>query len=149
MRRNIYKCTGSPLHLARRNTWHLSLVPKNSGSVPPGDTGRWTAPPLFQSRMHASSPYSTRAIIHAPTFSSVASPICQEGQSERTFPILAFSRFSSFLPDFPLFFPIFGKFFAVRGATLPPWPPIPSGYATAYVLHRFEFKTFVIIWILL
>ena len=28
----MYKCTGSPLHLARRNTWHLSLVPKNSGS---------------------------------------------------------------------------------------------------------------------
>ena len=31
MRHNIYKCTGSPFHLARRNTWHLSLVPKNSG----------------------------------------------------------------------------------------------------------------------
>ena len=32
------------------------------------DTGRWTAPPLFQSRMLASSPYSTRVVIHAPTF---------------------------------------------------------------------------------
>ena len=44
--------------------------------------------------------------------SSVASPVCQEGQSERTFPILPL------FPDFSLFFPIFGKFFAVRGGTL-------------------------------
>ena len=33
MRHNIYKCIGSPLHPARRNTWHLSLVPKNSGWI--------------------------------------------------------------------------------------------------------------------
>ena len=47
--------------------------------------------------------------------SSVASPVSQKGQSERTFPILAFSsRFFLFFPDF---FPIFGKFFAVRGGT--------------------------------
>ena len=53
--------------------------------------------------------------------SSVASPICQDGQSERTFLIFAFSsRFSSFFPDFPLFFPIFDNFFAVRGGTLLP-----------------------------
>ena len=37
--------------------------------------------------------------------SSVASPICQEGQSERTFPIFAFS--SWFFLIFPLFFPNF------------------------------------------
>ena len=55
--------------------------------------------------------------------SSVASPICQEGQSERTFPIFAF--FSWFFIFFPDFSPIFGKFFffAVRGGTLPPLPP--------------------------
>ena len=55
--------------------------------------------------------------------SSVASPICQAGQSERIFLFLSFlpdfSSFSWFLslffPIFPLFFPIFGKFFAVRG----------------------------------
>ena len=32
MHHNMYKSTGSPFHLARRNTWHLSLVPKNSGA---------------------------------------------------------------------------------------------------------------------
>ena len=56
--------------------------------------------------------------------SSVANPVCQEGQSERTFPIFPFlldsSSFFTIFPDFPLFFPIFGKFFAVRGGTLPP-----------------------------
>ena len=72
--------------------------------------------------------------------SSVASPICQEGQSERTFPILAFSsrfslffsiftRFSSLFPSFSLLFPIFDNFFAVKGGTLPPCPY--TGYATA------------------
>ena len=58
--------------------------------------------------------------------SSVASPICQEGQSEITFPILAFS--SRFFPIFPLFFPIFRDFpsfsrfltlFRCQGGTLP------------------------------
>ena len=40
--------------------------------------------------------------------SNVASPICQEGQSERNFPIFAFSsRFLLFLPDFSWFFPDF------------------------------------------
>ena len=61
--------------------------------------------------------------------SSVASPICQEGQSERTFPIFAFSsRFFLCFPDFSLFFPIFCKFFAVRGGTLPPplTPPVAT-----------------------
>ena len=66
--------------------------------------------------------------------SIIASPICQEGQSARTFPIIAFSsRFFFFFPDFclffpifpdfSLFFPIFGNFFAVRGGTLPPLSP--------------------------
>ena len=64
--------------------------------------------------------------------SSVASPICQEGQSEWTFPILPFlpnfSFFSQFFPDFLLFFPIFGNFSLSRGAL---WPPCPyTGYAT-------------------
>ena len=66
--------------------------------------------------------------------SSVASPICQEGQSEITFSLFAFSSqffvffpdFSSFFPDFPLFPLIFWNFFAVRGGTLPPFdPPVP------------------------
>ena len=39
--------------------------------------------------------------------SSVANPICQEGQSERNFPIFAF------LPDFSSFFPIFPDFFLI------------------------------------
>ena len=63
-------------------------------------------------------------------FSSVASPICQEGQSERTFPILAFSsRFILFVTIFPNFcslfsrflplFPDFDKFPLSRGALCP------------------------------
>ena len=46
--------------------------------------------------------------------SSIASPICQEGQSERTFPILAFfpdfSSFPWFFPDFSSLFPDFPSF---------------------------------------
>ena len=72
--------------------------------------------------------------------SSVASPICQEGQSERIFPILAFSSrfflfFSIFFPIFPLYFLIFSLFLSifdnfstVKGGTLPPYPY--TGYAT-------------------
>ena len=71
-------------------------------------------------------------------FSSVASPICQDGQSERIFPIFPFSsRFFLFLlifsPIFSLFIPIFGNFFAVRRGILPPWPP--DGYSTATLLR--------------
>ena len=45
--------------------------------------------------------------------SSVASPICQEGQSERTFPIFAFSSgLFLFLLDFSWFFPSFSWFLA-------------------------------------
>ena len=51
--------------------------------------------------------------------SSVASRFCQEGQSERTFPIFPlypdFCSFSRFFQIFSLFFLIFGKFFAVKG----------------------------------
>ena len=42
------------------------------------------------------------------TDSSVASPICQEEQSERTFPIFAF-----FSPDVSLFFQIFPDFLPI------------------------------------
>jgi len=60
--------------------------------------------------------------------SSVASPLGQEGQSKRTFPIFAFSsRFFLFFPDFSPLFPKFPDFFAFfccqRGhsAPLPPY----------------------------
>ena len=80
---------------------------------------------------------------HCLIHSSVASPVCQEGQSERSFPIFAFSsrfflvspifafssRFFLVSPICPDFSPLFGKFFAVRDGTLPP-PLTPSGYAT-------------------
>ena len=67
--------------------------------------------------------------------SSVASSICQEGQSERTFPTFTFSsQFFLFFPDFSLFFPIFGKFFAVRGGTLPSLMP-QCGYTTELVTY--------------
>ena len=64
--------------------------------------------------------------------SSVASPICQEGQSERTFPIFPlFLIFSLFFPDFWqvffFFFFFFFSFLAVKGVTLPPWLLVVSG----------------------
>ena len=74
------------------------------------------------------------------TLSSVASPICQEGQSERILPDFGslpdFSSFSRFFPDFSLSFsspfPSFSRFltffFAVKGDTLhaPPSPIAPQ-----------------------
>ena len=69
----------------------------------------------------------------SPVYSSIASPICQEGQSEKTFPIFPlflnffplFSNFSWFSPSFSWFLAIF---FCCQGGTLPPLTP--SGYAT-------------------
>ena len=59
--------------------------------------------------------------------SSVASPICQEGQSERTFLIFPFlPDIFPLFPDFSLFFLIFGKFFAVMGRLYPRWPPVAT-----------------------
>ena len=57
-------------------------------------------------------------------YSSVASPICQEGQSERTFPISTFSsRF--FLFFLSLIFSLFLVNFMLSGVALcPPWPPV-------------------------
>ena len=56
-----------------------------------------------------------------PTVSSVASPICQEGQSERTFPIFAFS--SRFFLFFFLIFPQFLANFSLSGVLLThKWP---------------------------
>ena len=75
--------------------------------------------------------------------SSIVSPICQEGQSETTFRIFAFSYrfFLFFFLIFPLSFLIFPDFvpssqflahffffFAVNGALCPPCPH--TGYAT-------------------
>ena len=64
---------------------------------------------------------------------SVYGPICQEGQSERTFPVFAVSsRFFLFSPIFPLFFlsPDFVRFWAIffahgQGA-LCPLPPLAT-----------------------
>ena len=53
--------------------------------------------------------------------SSIASPICQEGQSERNLPIFAFS--SPFFLFFSWFFSDFWQIFTVRGGTLPSLPP--------------------------
>ena len=66
--------------------------------------------------------------------SSVANPICQEGQSERTFPIFAFSsRFSLFFPDFSRFF----CFFLLSGVALcPPWPPVATPLTVSYPRGR-------------
>ena len=65
-----------------------------------------------------------------PANSSVASPICQEGQSERTFPI--FPIFPDFFPLFPDFLPLFSnfwQFFRCQEGHSAPNPP--SGHATA------------------
>ena len=68
--------------------------------------------------------------------SSVAAPICQEGHSERTFPILAFSsRFFLFFATFSGFFPSFSRFLTIfslsRGTLCPPCPY--TGYATDHI----------------
>ena len=71
--------------------------------------------------------------------SSVASPICQEGQSERTFPIFAFSsRFFLFFPSFPLLFPDFWHFFWLSGVALCPLapPPVATPLQTDLPMHR-------------
>ena len=64
--------------------------------------------------------------------SSEANPVCQEGQSERTFPIFAFSSRFLVFPDFSWFFPSFSHFwqiFCCQGWQLC-HPLTPSGYAT-------------------
>ena len=77
---------------------------------------------LFSSPKMTEIEYDTHLLL-LPWFwySSIASPVCQEGQSERNFPIFAFSsRFFLFFPDFFPPFPNFWQIFAVRGGTLPP-----------------------------
>ena len=70
------------------------------------------------------------------TVSSVASPICQEGQSERNFPIFAFS--SRFFLNFSQFFP---DFFADRGGTLPPLAtPVATPLSTVYFIFPATFS---------
>ena len=74
-----------------------------------------------------------------PSHSSVASPICQEGQSERNFLIFAFS--SRFFLIFFWFFLIFSRFFLIFSRVLAifccqwwhsaPPPCHPGGYAPA------------------
>ena len=74
-----------------------------------------------------STNYSHNANMYLPItmdmvseISSVTSPICQEGQSERTFPIFAFSsRFFLFSPDFSLFL----ANFLLSGVALCPLAP--------------------------
>ena len=76
--------------------------------------------------------------------SSIASPICQEGQNERTFAIFAFSSwFFLFFPIFSLHFPIFGKFLAVKGGNLPPLTPQWLCHCVSH-WHRFVFYAWTI-----
>ena len=76
--------------------------------------------------------------------SSVASPICQEGQSERTFPIFVFSSrfffFSWFSPFFPIF-PLITQFWQIfhcQGGHSAPFPH--TGYGTARNRYLAWFK---------
>ena len=81
--------------------------------------------------------------------SGVASPICWGvgggGQSKRPLPFLpdfpSFSQFFPLFPNFPPLFLDFGKYFAVRGALCPPWPPscyaTENGGSVLRNLHRF------------
>ena len=67
---------------------------------------------------------------------SIASPICQEGQRERTFPIFPiFPNFSWFSPSFSRFLAIF---LLSRGAPCPLDPPV--NYATGSMCcDQFDF----------
>ena len=70
--------------------------------------------------------------VGAVPFSSIASPICQEGQSERNFQIFTFS--SRFFVIFPRFFLIFFRFpaiFSLSGVAL--CPPLATPVATPLV----------------
>ena len=79
---------------------------------------------LFHSLIVYGKKEHWKAKILALGCSSVASPICQEGQSERTFLIFPFSSpISPLFSWFSWFFPIFGTYFAVRDGTLPPLTP--------------------------
>ena len=75
--------------------------------------------------------------IHENVPSSVASPICQEGQSERTAPILPFLPdffpFSPIFPDFLLFFPLFHNFWQIFRCQWGYSAPLPR---TDYVTER-------------
>ena len=106
-------------------------------------------PPSIPSILLSPLPFSSSLPIHS-TFlickcsaswpSSVASPICQEGQSERNFLIFAFSswffQFFSwfFFPDFSTFFPDFLANFSLSGVALCP-PCHPSGCATILTIN--------------
>ena len=68
---------------------------------------------------------------HCLITSSVASPVCQEGKNERTFPIFAFSsRFFLFFSRYFLIFSSFFRFlahFSLSGVALcSPWPPVAT-----------------------
>ena len=89
----------------------------------------WISSTGFKLPQSTPSFFNTNSF-HKGSYSSVASPICQEGQSERNFPIFAFSsRFFLFFPDFSWFFRDFSRFlanFSLSGVAL----CHPNGYAT-------------------
>ena len=68
-------------------------------------------------------------------YSGVASPICQKGQSEITFPIFTLSSwffcFSWFFPNFSPLFPDFLQIFRVKRGILLPCPC--TGYAIDFL----------------
>ena len=80
--------------------------------------------------LHMQVWYTCSHSIRTLLLSRVASPICQEGQSERTFPIFALSsQFFLFFPQFFLIFsplfPNFCKFFPCQGwHSAPLCPPV-------------------------
>ena len=66
-------------------------------------------------------------LVACTNISSVGSPICQEGQTEKTSPIFAFSsRCFLFFPEFFPIFPSFSQFlanFSLSGVALCPLDP--------------------------
>ena len=136
------------VHACFKLTWAVTFAPNEIPLVHGGDRVSWailklevisewwlislsTLTPLnlFNNLVNVlklSCPFRIILMVCVKT-SSVASPICQEGQSERIFPMFAFScRFFLFFPDFFPLFPDFWHFFAVRGDTLPPVPPVAT-----------------------
>ena len=74
--------------------------------------------------------YPQKQVFESHPYSSVTTPISQEGQSERTllfclffliFPL--FSNFPPHFPDFFLFFPMFLQIFHCQGGHSAPLPP--------------------------
>ena len=126
------------------------LSPKASklgkSSIPKPQTGlRFSSHDfiLLRNSVHKGPKFGNGPFISSAVRSSVANSICQEGQSDKTFPIFAFSSsFLLFFPNFswfPPLFPDFWQLFCCQGwHSAPLAPPVATPLAVRpFGLHTF------------